>query len=417
MDENVKILLGSTKNIKSVTLDTHNKIELTDKRSLIHEYDIRNVLSATEVFDREREANEIYRIYGKIEYMSLLNGLKNDYSLLQDFFLPVFTGTTHKDIFNSFDFYLVKPAVSGYTHISGISAISTIRYIRYFEVIATPNEFELFPAGFGYNIYGEQTYAFSFTEDFDVSNYFDNFGYPVTELFIYAQYKKATLPVESISATTWSHSTGISGRTVFQPTTLNIGDHIKTSIGTKIGDVVEYSNSQFFQSQLHPQIFYISTPFTKKIITYTYIVIFGFSIPIPHITTVSARLIWKYNPFIPLRLRYFSSQLMRANSASTTYDIVSAIPTYATEYPTGTGNFVWRNILPQGYFDPITDEGVDYPFVNKRRYLFSNNLFYITPDLNDPETLDAFEQIRFPLPTPVDKNPSGDLNNIGKPCQ
>lgn len=417
MDENVKILLGSTKNIKSVTLDTFNKIELCDKRALIHEYDIRNVLSATEIFDAEREANEIYRIYGKIEYMSLFNGLKNNYLILQDFFLPETTGTTHKDIFNSFDFYLVKPATSGYTYVSGITGTSTITYIRYFEVIATPNEFEIYPAGFGNNVYGEQTYAFNFTEDFDVSNYFDNFGFPVTELFIYAQYKKATFPVESISATTWSHTTGISGRTAFQPTQHNIGDILKTGADNAIGDVIEYSDSQFFQAQKHPQIFYISTPYTKQIITYTYINIWIFVIPVPHVTTVTTRLIWKYNPFMPLPLRYFGNQLMRANISGTTYDVVSSIPAYATEYPVNTGNYVWRNILPQGYFDPITDQGVDYPFVNKRRYLFSNILFYLTPDLNDQITREAFEEIRFPVSTLVNKNPNDDLNNIGKPCQ
>ena len=66
MNNNTEILLNSLKNVNSVNVDTYEKIELSNKRALINEYDIRNIVSATDIFDAEREANEIYRIYGKI---------------------------------------------------------------------------------------------------------------------------------------------------------------------------------------------------------------------------------------------------------------------------------------------------------------------------------------------------------------
>jgi hypothetical protein len=396
MDENIQILLNSTKNINAVNVDTYNKIELSNKRALLHEYEIKNVLSATEVFNIEREANAIYRIYGKIEYLSLLNGLKNSYSQLQDFFLPQASGNS-KNLLNSFDFYLVK-AGTGYTHITGITAVSTIRYIRYFEVIATPAEFELYPVGFANNVYGEQAYAFNFNIDFDVSDYFDNFGFPATELFLYAQYKPAISPIESIYATTFSSATGAASKLPFTPPALNIGDYVKTSLGVKIGDLIEYSDSQFYQAQLLEQTFYIHTPYLSGI--------------------THQRLVWKYNPFIPFTLRYFSEEVYGANISGTSYEQTSSIPSYATEYSAGTGNYVWRTILEQGYFDPLTNIGVDYPFVNKKRYLFSNIVFDIMPDLNDVETLNAFEEIKFGTPLQINLEPAvDDLNNIGKPCQ
>jgi hypothetical protein len=386
MDENIKILLNTNKNIDSVNVDNYNKIELQNKRLPILEYDIRNVLSATEIFDLEREANEVYRIYGKMEYMSLLNGLRTGYYKLEHFFLPIQNSTTSKSLLNSFDFYLVKPAVSEYTGFSGVS------HIRYFQVVATPNEFELFPMGFANNIYNEQTYGFSFNADFDVSNYVDNFGFPLTELFLYVVYKKWSNPIETLSFRRFL-SGGTSSVVAFSPTALNIDDYVKTSTGEKIGDIVEYSKSDFYQAELTPQTFFIKTPY---------------------IDGINKSLIWKYNPFIPFRLRYFSNETYRTNINNPSYEQVMSIPYYATALD--DGNYVWRTILPQGYVDPLTGIGVDYPFVNKKRYLFSTIVFDVVPDLSDADTYDAFKDIKFGTPVNQYITPMSDLNNIGKPC-
>jgi hypothetical protein len=386
----VEILLNSLKNIDSVNTDMFEKVELINEPALINEYDIRNVLSVTEIFDAEREANEIYRIYGKIEYMSLLNKLKLQYNKFEDFFLPQ-TGNC-KNILNSFDFYLVK-AGTGYTQI--ISGGSTILWTRYFEVIATPNEFDIYPIGFSNNVYGEQTYAFNLNIDINVANFLDDFKFPATELFLYAQYKPTIIPslIEILFGTIWSPF-GIPNQFSFDPISLNIGDYVKSFFDVKIGDLIEYSKSNFLQIQHTPQTFRIQTPYND------------------------GRLIWKYNPFIPFRLRYFANELNKENISGTSYEQTSSIPYYATEYPVGTGNYVWRNILPQGYIDPLTGIGVDYPFVNKKRYLFSNIVFDLIPDLNDSQTLEAFKEIWFSrYSTKISVTPMGDINNIGKPCQ
>lgn len=391
----MEILLNSFKNINSVNVDNYSKIELVNKVSEINEYDIRNVLSATEIFDAEREANEVYRIYGKIEYLSLLNGLKNDYSKFEDFFKPQFSGNS-KNVLNSFDFYLVK-AGTGYTPIVG----NNIEFIRYFEIIATPNNFEIYPAGFSNNVFGEQAYAYNFNVDFNVSTYLDNFNFPATELFLYAQYKPTIFlpnPPEQMLATTWT-SNGIVFKTSFSPIppnmpiSLGVGDYIKSYNSTlKIGDLIEYSKSEFLQVQHTPQTFYITTIYT------------------------GGYLQWKYNPFIPLRLRYFADELNQVNTGSTSYDATTSIPYYATKLP-NTNNYVWRDILPQGFTDPTTNLGVDYPFVNKCRYLFSNIILDITPDLNDTNTLHAFENVWFSRnATKINVKPLGNINDIGKPC-
>lgn len=563
----MEILLNSLKNVHSVNVDNYEKVELIRKVGAINEYDIRNILSATEIFDAEREAYEDYRIYGKIEYMSLLNGLKSNYTQFSDFFSP--QSINSKNLLNSFNFYLVRPATSGYTQIGGVtgsttpdimiidekfdnwttssptnypvgwiasvttgsyiqqspinraefvldnqfifsspfnlislrkdllipvygdfiietnvsisplvvgtdlltitvfsnatilysfptlavsagykqyafnaasslpithisiianssnksiyldylkmyrpgtpslSATTDIKFIRYFQVVATPNDFELFPAGFSNNVYGEQAYAFNFNKDFNVSGLLDNFGFPLTELFLYAQYIPSTTPIETLYGTTWSPA-GIPISFSFAPATLNINDYVESTFGVKIGDLIEYSKPDFLQVQSTPQTFQIKTPCIK----YTTIIIYGVPTQIP----TSSYLIWKYNPFIPLRLRYFASELNSVNTNDTSYDQTTSIPYYATKLDS-FGNYVWRDILPQGYTDPTTNLGVNYPFVNKKRYLFSNIILDVVPDLNDPVTLAAFAEVWYSrYATNLTKKPISDINNIGKPC-
>lgn len=381
MDEKLKILLNSTKNIASVDVDNYEKLEIVNKTSQIMEYDVKNALSATEIFDAEREANDTYRIYGRIEYLSLLNGLKLNYTKLEDFFLP--TGNS-KNISNSFNFYLLK-AGTGYTQvISG----GTIFWVRYFEVIATPSDFELYYAGFTNNVYGDQIYAFNFNKDFDITPYADAFNFPATKLFLYPQYipkpnGMKTQQLETMQYTFWN-TNGVPVMAAFTPTSLNIGNRI-------YGDLIEYSKPLFLQFQKSPQTYYISTPYD------------------------AGTLQWKYNPFISLRLRYFNDSLNQANTGTTSYAQVSSIPYYATSI--GYGNYVWKDILPQGYIDPITNLGVDYPFINKKRYLFSTIILDVSPNLNDPDTLEVFREIKFGTPKILNTKPISDLNNIGKPCQ
>jgi len=401
MDRKVEILLNSQKNIDSVNVDTYTRVELKNQPAEINEYDIRNVLSATEIFDIERNDTQIYRIYGKFEYMSILNGLKTGNSIgykeFQDFFTPQLLNS--KNILNSFDFYLVRPASSGYTQITGIAG-GINAFIRYFEVIATPKDLDLYPIGFSNNVFNEQGFTFNLNIDTDISNYFDQFGFPVTELFLYAQYKTGVNGYnqsEGLSATTWNNA-GVASKLVMNATTLNVGDYIKTGTNVRIGDVIEYSRIEYLQENYAPQSFYISTPYKINNVT-------------------NKRLIWKYNPLIPLRLRYLSSDLYGANISGTSYEQTTSIPNYATEYPIDTGNYVWREIMSEGYVDPLTGIGTDHPFVNKRRYYFSTIVFGIMPDLNDNETRIAFSDVWFTQNVlTINRVPRGNINNVGKPC-
>ena len=422
MDKNIQIRLGSTKNINSVNVDTFEKVKLSFTPSLLTEYNVRNAVNAADIFDEERNTTAIYRIYGGLEYFSMLNGLDRNYSSVTDFFTPNNT-TNIRDVFNSFDFYLVKPSNTGYTSINyssssttelnvdykvfetfrssrgfytdgdngqiprgwdsyargayssweehynadtgvnsgmlkytlntfersditnpGFSAepllgqliietyvdgtnletqdylnielkdstgrdivvfntlengTGTKRYManisasnpvhridiqgrasnatmwmdkfivftsdgtetstysfegyhRNFEIIATPNEFELFKAGFAKNVFDEQKYIFTFNNDIDISDYFDALGFPVTEVFLYARYKPISTSngLETYQYTYWDEETGESElRDMTPQSDLNV-----------YGDLISYQKKIFKQEQTEEQIHYISTP-------------------------------------------------------------------------------------------------------------------------------------------------------------
>jgi hypothetical protein len=390
MDDKLQIQLGEFKNINSVNVDNFTKLLLENKISDLTEYDIRNILNVTEVFNIERQASETYRIYGGFEYMSILNNMIVDYKYLGDFFynpLP-YTSTLPRKEITDFDVYLVRP-YTGYTQI----LTEQTKYIRKFEVIASNNDFEIINAGFGNNLYGDKKYIFHFNKDFDVSSYFDDFGFPVMELYLFFFYRTSNNGWgnnETMSGTSWSSTIGDSFRYNLSYQTYNVGDII-------IGDKIAYSKFSFQQFEEEPQQYYIRTAYRD----------FG--------STTTKYLQWKYNPFIPLRLRYFSNELKRANTGSTSYDQAQSIPFWATN--TEGDNYVWREILEQGYIDPLTGDGVDYPFVNGKRYLFSNVVFDVIPDLNHGNTGDVFTQIKFADPSILNYSPTGDIDDIGKPCQ
>lgn len=536
MDNKLKILLGSEKNINSVNVDNYNKIELTKKESRITEFTVNDVVNATEQFDNEREANTIYRIYGRIEYLSLLNGLKSGYDKLEDFFNPKKTGS-FKDIFNSFDFYLVAPSDTGYIKIGR----NTNKYKRSFKVLAKPNNFEIYNAGFSNNVFGEQSYAFSFNLDFDVNNLYDAFGFPITELFLYAQYKKITS--ESMSYIKWSsRGNHFKSSYVGRPSAhINIGDNLAQVNGGLINDFIEYNDSEYSQNQIENQKYYIRTPYK--------------------VGSTTKYLEWSYNPLIPFKLRYFDGVLSTAKLSkivenTTTLDVYKIddssknkinatkslkqnlntitrtitnwdtqtntyfnfnantgtlkflnsrtykinfktqiylsdgtdkylAETYLEKSTNGTswvkipnttrkyletnstegviiekyynsgdyirirvglipnpnerkleiipdfatiiendGKYVWRDIVQQGYTEPISNLGVDYPFFNGKRYLFSPITFSVVPNLSNESfekhtnTINVFNEISFSDDaTIIDKTPITELDNIGKPCQ
>ena len=381
---NEKIQLGEFQNVDSVNVDLSKKISLQRSANVINEFDINNVLDVTEVFDDERQNVDTYRVYGSLEYHSVFNGMPTDYIDLEDFFKQAPSGSTTKDIFTDFDFYLVVPN-TGFTLVS----TSNQYYVRDYTVLSKVNEFEIYNAGYDRNIFNEQKYAFNFNTDFDVTDLLDGLNFPLTDLYLYAVYQpgiNGNNKEESMQRKEFNSSAGNSRVDFTATTNINVGDVI-------YGDLIQYDKNNFKQILIDRQEYYIATPYT----------ILNFFLK------------WKYNPFIPIQIKVFSNELERVNTGSTEFEITSTIPSYATSID-NEGNVVWRNLLDKGFIDPLTGDGVNYPFVNQRHYLFDNIILSITPDLTDILTLGVFNEITFDDNTLISNEPVGDLNDLGKLC-
>jgi len=396
--QDYKIQLGSLKTATSVNTNNYIPLEISQETQEINEYDnLDSVLSAAQLYDDERQNTWIYRIYGKIQWLSLLNGLNNNYSFIMDIFLHPAYPVNVKNIQNSFDFYLLKPIYSGYTALNGLAGMGINLYTRYFQVIATPQNFDVFNAGFNTNLFGDQDCGFNINLDINVTNLVDNFGMPLQQIFLYPVYKtkiNGSGHTETMKSVIYDQSGNTSIINFNYPVT---GYSMNQII---YGDCVQYIQSQFLQFQYQLQTYYVKTPIVTG---YT-----GLGVP------QFGNLSWKYNPFIPLQLFYFSDDLKLVNISGSSYTSVTSIPSYATNI--GQGNYVWRDILQQGYIDSISGIGVDYPFVNMRRYLFNYTVLDFDTDLNDTYTANLFNQIELVEGTILNTNPNSNLALVGNQC-
>jgi hypothetical protein len=124
--------------------------------------------------------------------------------------------------------------------------------------------------------------------------------------------------------------------------------------------------------------------------------------------------IFRYFPFIPIPVRVFGD-LEQENENTTDIESRDSIPSFATPIDT-EGNFVWRNFLDIGYIDPLTNEGVNYPFVNGKHYIFSNHVLTIKPDFTDSFTESVFTNTRFGPNELIANEPETNPTTIGDLC-
>jgi hypothetical protein len=380
-----KIQLSEFKNVDSTNQTVYAQVGVSSDANQIIEYDVRTVLDVTQVYEDERQFVDTYRIYGEVEYLSPLNKTITGYTDYIDFFTIYPLSADTKNITTDFKFYLLAPTTA-YTALVTGSTGGTL--IKNYEVVSNLENFEIYRAGYSLNVFGETQYGWDFNKDFNVKDRYDGLNFPLTNLYLYAQYQPQVNgdgDPETMSGKTYD-SLGNTVISAITPTTLTTGD-------TVIGDVIQWNKLRFTQETINEQEYYISTPYSGG----------------------TERLIWKYSPIIPIQIRVFEEDLQRANESGTSYQDVVSIPVYATQID-NDGNYVWRNLQDKGFIDPLTGEGVSYPFINKRHYVFTNIVLSIKPDLNDANTATIFDEIKFEQDTFISSQPNSNLNNIGKPC-
>lgn len=399
MDKDLIVGLNRFKNVESTDLDIRDKLVLKNTVNLIEEPVGVGVVNSYDVFENERNELMNYRFYGGLLFDSMLNGVRNNflvndktYGELKDFLFPSFNDMP-KTILNSFDFYLVIPANDEYISIVPTPGTTTPRFLRKFKVIAKPNDFNINIAGFSINKFNQPTYSFVINNDYNFNDVVDWFGFPITDVYLYAQYKPKRTIINNttyfeeyywleytFSGNNWN-SYGIT------PPTYDYGDVIDD------GDIVTYFENEYE---------YIVNESPKhRILT-----------SIKH-NEIIKQLRWVYNPLTKINI-------MNLNNVVTRYLIDDIFfvenqrPYYAKEKD---GYYYWRNIISEGDIDIIDGSGRNIPFMNGFRYVFENIKITVKPDMTHNDTNTILTNIKFGAPEIISVVPDTELNDFGKPCK
>lgn len=374
MDYNKKLILGEKKNINEVNVDNLLKIKLENKQSPFIEYNIDKYISSSDVFETERENNNIYRLYGCIDYISLFNGLINS-NTIEDFFIKKYEFESTKNLLNTFNFYLLM-SHDNYDLINDDGEIKT--HHKKFKVIGTDKNIILTNAGFSKNIFWEPKYYFQINLDIDLSNIVDGIGHPITELYLYIEYipnttnEKLYYRNKNMGLGVFDYYFNLHPINYINFNKWGIGDVLYDTGNQPIGSVIKENRREYSSIEFVEQTFIIETEIFHD--------------------GEDKKIKWEYNPFIPIKLKHLSSTISRANRNSTSYQQQMNIPYYALDLD-NVGNVIWREILEDGVFDPITNIGVDHPFINGKKYVYNNIIITITPYLRDYNTKNIFNEL------------------------
>jgi len=386
----MNIQLGSHKSIDSINVDNNNIIGLTNKIRNFEDFELNLFANSSEIFENEYDLTEKYRLYGSIEYISILNGLEiKTLYRKSDLFKPFYDlkdyDKKYYDIFNSFDIYVVIPTKYNIS-------LGNNKYIRQFEVVCKPEDIVIQNVGFDNNVYGDKGYYFQINNDVDLK-YFDvnediekikyetyeNFNYPITDFYLYFKFKDFF--GANIMYNNWLNNPT---KSILTQNNINIGDYI-------YGDVVEINPENFSKEIIKNQTYYFNLSVEDKI------------------------MVNKYNPFLPIKIKKYSEELHTENINNTSYIDINQIPEYAFNID-NSGNYVWRTLNNvSNYIDE--NNVVNTPFINNRKYLFNKLLLNTVPDISDLDTKILFDEIITPNKFLfINNTPTNDINKLGKTC-
>lgn len=400
MSEVYEIQLGEKRTVNSINVDEYLYTKFDTSSKEILPYDQTSVINAAQLFDDERQDSQIYRFYGCVNFMSVINGLKKTYKGVDDFFKRPKIGDEAngltKSLINSFDIYLCRPMGNVYSGssliISGNTKLNASEFQLKYQILSNLSSCEVYKSGYGKNIYNDQQYSFSFSVDIDVTNLYDSFHKPLTQLYLFFKYKPT-----------------LNGATPQQMEKLF--ENMSTDGETSTIDPVPITTTGYTAGNLvkGDWVNYVSTNFEEIVsLKKEYYVQFYCS------GSTGQYLQFKYYPFVPLKLRDWGDEFITGNISGTS-ETDAQIPNYAVKID-NNGNYLWKDLLQNGYIDPISNKGVNYSFINKRHYVFSNIVLPLKPDLEDSNTSTVFTEIKFGPNTKRFNKPTSDLNNLGNKC-
>jgi hypothetical protein len=290
-------------------------------------------------------------------------------------------------------------------------------YVRQYRSITVDyKDYDLYPAAYGVTHYNDDVAAFNFKTDIDVSNYVDNLGRPLTELYLGIIKNDNDSDPTSVNSQYWINSvSGLSstlntrfwtpisagydlendtnvnynirsyGDQTYTPSTYY--ENIDESDEFFDGDIVEYNENELLERTLENVYHRVNTVYRE------------------YLNSINPALDNKiegyiYSPFNTIKIREYRNSInpiVDIQSIINNYNITNTqdinnllnayqIPTYARQSNIvngiTTGNqiapnvFKWRDLMDIGEFD-VSGEGVNYPFESGAHYLYLDKRFYL----------------------------------------
>jgi hypothetical protein len=250
-------------------------------------------------------------------------------------------------------------------------------YVRYFEVL-TSNDYEVYKCAFSSNIYSNisdplvgtanNTWAFQFNKDINVTNLKDSRNGPITQLY-YTIIKRAglkTYPWSDVVAD-WDFN--------YKYTTLNNGIETISKINPNGIGTVEKKNPRIENLDQNGELVVTDGDrYVGEFVEFNRLELIERPVAdVIHrfgLNSSPNNEGYYYKPFKDLQIRVYSTQIEKADSNVLFVDVPGNYVTYQD------GSIAWRDLLTIGFFEEGFN-GVDYPFNNGSNYFYFNHNLYV----------------------------------------
>jgi hypothetical protein len=248
-------------------------------------------------------------------------------------------------------------------------------YIRVFKKMTNDDDYEIYQEAFGKNLYSDKLHQVVFNDDIDISNYSDNKGRPLSEVYLSILktndngFSQIDSGIEMIFNSRIASDTQLNDiHRIHNVSSWPIASHEPSESNITItndlfyGDIVEYN-----------------------VLTVEEVILGEFRHRFnrdnrDHTTSYGPRPEgYYYKPHYKIPLRYWSTFVEDGTTATTI-----GIPIYAENNFGDTSRYLWRDLLDIGLNDG-QPEILDYPFLNGFHYRYMN--FNINLKRQDPNNI------------------------------
>lgn len=455
MDIQSQFILNRFKNKNSIDKDFNLNTSLKNTTASLNDVDMNTIINLNTFFNKKRNLTLDYKIYGtinnsenflynkKINPSSISDFLKDETFIYNEENLE----NPNYDIYNQFNYYIVYPF--NYKLIDSNNNYFQIQYKK----ITVNNDIKLLDCSYSTDIYNTKIYNYILNEDLSIK---DKFTYlekyekqiPLTDLYLYIEPKNYSSIKERVFKNFNTYNKSFSGLTIgfnnitsITSTLLNIikpsefpipeftkfyekkiitffnlfnleisqnnfqilkeflinyldtsdnrfFDKVDFSKENEIlnGEVYFFNEDDYTFSLVQEQYYSIKNKIQDDIINSNLYKSFTTTIVNNKINTEFE---FKYKPFYQLNIRKFSNYLETIYISGINNTI---IPEYSIKNET---YYIWRDLLDIGYIEQDEEDinGVDYPYINQKHYLYNNINIQMLPDLSDRNTINLFKDL------------------------